>query len=286
MIDENLLFIILITVFSVFIINKQPKLIATISLIIILYYFYKLKFTNTKEFFTFIKTKIKEGFEPCSSNNIGYCDNDGSASNITFLPDIMRRGIPSNNINNNSIIKLKKEDFIIDKRLQLGKEEISIDTIIREVPLLIDYKLYQENVINFVMNLKNDDTIQKTFLCKKIKYIMTKIFYNAYNTVINRKYNINTYNELLLSQREFNDTLNIVTLLGFSENSTNDDNKILELQKEFKTMNDKLNEYIIEKVNAIKPIDYNITTSFLPQKNEPQGIIYLEDTDYSNYMGL
>ena len=57
------------------IVNKQPKLIATISLIIILYYFYKLKFTNTKEFFTFIKTKIKEGFEPCSSNNIGYCDN-------------------------------------------------------------------------------------------------------------------------------------------------------------------------------------------------------------------
>ena len=53
-----------------------------------------------------------------------------------------------------------------------------------------------------------------------------------------------------------------------------------------KTMNDKLNEYIIEKVNAIKPNDYTITTSFLPQKNEPQGITYLDDTDYSNYMGL
>ena len=40
-IDDSL-FIILITVFSVFIINKQPKLIATIILILIVYYFYKL----------------------------------------------------------------------------------------------------------------------------------------------------------------------------------------------------------------------------------------------------
>ena len=283
MIDENLLFIILITVFSVFIINKQPKLIATIILILIVYYFYKLKFTNTKEFLTFIKNKVKEGFEPCSINNIGYCDNEGSASNTTFLPDIMRSAIPSNTINNNSSIKLKKEDFLIDKRLKLGKEEISIDEIIKEVPTLIDYKLYLEKVINFVMNIKNDDTIQKAFLCKKIKYNMTKIFYNSYNTVTNRKYTINTYNELLLSQREFNDTLNILDLLGLNEI---DNNKLLELQKEFKNMNEKLNDYIIEKVNNIKSNDYDITTSFLPQKNEPQGVTYLDNNEYSNYMDL
>ena len=57
------------------------------------------------------------------------------------------------------------------------------------------------------MSIKNDDTLQKAFLCKKIRYTMTKVFYNSYNTVTNRKYSINTYNELLLSQREVNDTL-------------------------------------------------------------------------------
>jgi len=283
MIDENLLFIILITVFSVFIINKQPKLIATIILILIVYYFYKLKFTNTKEFLTFIKNKVKEGFEPCSINNIGYCDNDGSASNTTFLPDIMKSGITSNTINNNSSIKLKKEDFLIDKRLKLGKEEISIDEIIKEVPTLIYYKLYLEKVINFVMSIKNDDTLQKAFLCKKIRYTMTKVFYNSYNTVTNRKYTINTYNELLLSQREFNDTLNILGLIGLNEI---DNNKLLELRKEFKKMNEKLNDYIIEKVNDIKSNDYDITTSFLPRKNEPQGVTYLDNNEYSNYMDL
>jgi len=195
----------------------------------------------------------------------------------------MRSAIPSNTINNNSSIKLKKEDFLIDKRLKLGKEEISIDEIIKEVPTLIDYKLYLEKVINFVMNIKNDDTIQKAFLCKKIKYNMTKIFYNSYNTVTNRKYTINTYNELLLSQREFNDTLNILDLIGLNEI---DNNKILELRKEFKTMNEKLNDYIIEKVNDIKSNDYDITTSFLPQKNEPQGVTYLDNNEYSNYMDL
>jgi len=283
MIDENLLFIILITVFSVFIINKQPKLIATIILILIIYYFYKLRFTNTKEFFTFITNKIKEGFEPCSVANIGYCDNEGSGSNTTFLPDIMRSGIPSNTINNNSVIKLKKEDFFIDKRLQLGKEEISIEKIIKEIPTLIDYKLYMEKVINFIMTIKTDDTLQKMFLCKKIKYNMTKIFYNSYNTIINKQYNINTYNELLLSQREFNDTLNILALIGLNEIYSN---KVIKLQKEFKTMNTKLNEYIIEKVNDIKPNDYNITTSFLPRKNEPSGVTYLDNNEYSNYLDL
>ena len=112
---------------------------------------------------------------------------------------------------------------------------------------------------------------------------MTKVFYNSYNTVTNRKYTINTYNELLLSQIEFNDTLNILGLIGLNEI---DNNKILELQKEFKNMNEKLNDYIIEKVNDIKSNDYDITTSFLPRKNEPQGVTYLDNNEYSNYMDL
>jgi len=133
------------------------------------------------------------------------------------------------------------------------------------------------------MNIKNDDTTQKVFLCKKIRYTMTKVFYNSYNTVTNRKYSINTYNELLLSQREFNDTLNILGLIGLNEI---DNNKILELRKEFKKMNEKLNDYIIEKVNDIKSNDYDITTSFLPRNNEPQGVTYLDNNEYSNYMDL
>ena len=246
MIDENLVFIILITVFVIFIINKQPKLVATLFIVMVIYCLYKRNFTNPREFTTFIQNKVKEAFEPCSISNMGYCDNNESSfGNTTFLPDIMRSAPPSNSINsinNTNQVKLKLEDYTIDKRLKLGKEAISIDEMINAVPLLLDYKLYLETLIKFVLSIKTDDTIQKDFLAKKIQNNMTKVFYNAYNTVMNKTYPINTYNDLLYSQLQFNETVNIFTFLGLNEV---DNNKLLEYQKQFNTMNEKLNEYII-----------------------------------------
>lgn len=282
-IDKNLIFIILITVFAVFLLNKQPKLIAIIILTIIVYYLYKRHFTNPKEFFNFIQTKVKEGFEPCSRSNMSYCGGDGSQSNMTFLPDIIRSSHPSDNINNTSNVKLKLEDFIIDKRLQLGKEQITIDEMIASIPLLLDYKLYLERLMKFVLNLKTDDTIQKEFLANKLRYKMTKVFYSAYNTVTNKTYLVNIYNELIYAERDFNDTLNIFILLGLDEYNNN---KIIEYQKEFKTMNETLNEYVSQKVNDITPNDYNITTTFLPRKGEPIGISELDNNMDISYLDL
>jgi hypothetical protein len=283
MIDENLIFIILITVFAVFLLNKQPKLIAIIILTIIVYYLYKRHFTNPKEFFNFIQTKVKEGFEPCSSSNMSYCGGDGSQSNMTFLPDIIRSNEISNNINDSSNVKLKLEDFLIDKRVKLGKEQITVDEMIVSIPLLLDYKLYLERLMKFVLNLKTDDNIQKEFLANKLRYKMTKVFYSAYNTIINKSYLINIYNELIYAEREFNDTLNIFILLGLDEYNNN---KMMEFQKEFKTMNKTLNAYISEKVNDITPNDYNITTTFLPRKGEPIGISELDNNMDISYLEL
>jgi len=273
MIDENLLFIILLTLVIVFIANRSPRFVITFILIVIIYFFYKRHFVNPKEFMTFMKKQLKEAFQPCNNSNMGYCDNE--SSNLS----------PTSNINNSSVVKLKKEDFLIDKRLKLGKEEITIEEIIRTVPLLINYKTYLETLIQFVISIKTDDSIQKEFLGKKIRHTMSKVFYNAYNTVNNKKYPIYSYNKLLYSQREVNNTLNIFTFLGLNEY---ENNKLLELQKEFKTMNEILNEYIVEKVNDITPNNYNITTSFLPRKDEPEpvGVNYLNDTDYTNYTDL
>ena len=279
MIDENLIFIILVTVFVIFIINKQPKLVATLFIIIIIYSLYKRNFTNPREFTTFIQNKVKEAFEPCSISNMGYCENQSSFGDTTFLPDIMRSAPPNNSINNLNNVKLKLEDYTIDKRLNVGKEAISIDEMISSVPLLLDYKLYLETLIKFVLSIKTDDTIQKDFLAKKLQNNMTKVFYNAYNTVNNKTYPINTYNELVYSQLQFNETLNIFTFLGLNEVVNN---KLLKFQKEFNTMNEKLNEYIIEKVNDIMPNDYDITTSFLPRKGEPMGVSTL-DNDINVY---
>ena len=279
MIDENLVFVILVTVFFLFIINKQPKLVATLCIVMIIYYLYKRNFTNPKEFTTFIQNKVKEAFEPCSISNMGYCDNESSFGTTTFLPDIMRSNMASNSINNSNTIKLKLEDYTIDKRLNVGKEAITIEEMINVVPLLLDYKLYLETLIKFVLSIKTDDTIQKDFLAKKIQNNMTKVFYNAYNTVMNKKYPINTYNELLYSQVQFNQTLNIFTFLGLNEVVNK---KLLDFQKQFNTMNEKLNEYVVEKVNDITPQDYDITTSFLPRKGEPMGVGTL-DNDINIY---
>ena len=273
LIDENLIFVALIIVFVIFLVNKQPKLIAIIVFIILFYYVYKSRFTNPREFIEFIKTKFTEGFEPCSMMNSAYCGGDYGSSNMTFLPDSIRSAPLGNNINNNinniANVMLKPEDYKIDKRMKVGVRDITVDEIIASVPPLLDYKMYLEKIVKFVLNVKSDDPIQKDFLAKKLRHKMTMIFYNAYNTVNEKSYPINTYNDLLYAEREFDDTLNIFIFLGMNES---DSYTLSLLQKEFKSLNDKLNEFVIEKVNDILPNDYDITTSFLPAKDEPEGI--------------
>lgn len=289
MIDENLIFIILITVFIIFIITKQPKLIGISLLILIIYCIYKRNFTNPLDFTTYIKNKIIETFETCSSTNMAYCNNtNANSNNMSFLPDIIRGAIPllndntNDNTNDLTKVKLKLEDYTIDKRIKIGIETFTIEEMIKDVPMLLDYKMYLDRLIKFVLYIKTDDNIQKDFLAKKLCQNISKVFYNAYNTVNNKKYPINTYTELLYSQMQFNESLNIFTFLGLNEF---DNNKIIEFQKEFKNMNNKLNEYVIEKVNDITLNDYDITTSFLPRNGEPLGIstsdIYM-DNNYAD----
>ena len=283
MIDENVLFIILFSIVIIFIFNKYPRIVLTIILTIIIYLLYIRNFTNPKEFLLYIKNKAIETFETCSTSNMAYCDSDGNKSNMTFLPDIMRSAMSNDNINENTKIKLKLEDYTLDKRVKIGNEDISIEDMIKSVPILLDYKMYLDRLIKFVINIKTDDNIQKDFLAKKLCNNMTKVFYNAYNTVNNKVYPINTYNDLLYSQLQFNESLNIYTFLGLNEY---DNHKLLEFQKEFKDMNDKLNEFVVEKVNDITPNDYDITTSFLPRKGEPIGITSNDIDMNSNYADL
>ena len=267
-IDENLIFVALIIVFVIFLVNKQPKLFAIIVFISLFYYIYKSRFTNPREFIEFIRNKFTEGFEPCSMMNMAYCGGDYGSSNMTFLPDSIRSA-PINNINNLDNVSLKATDYQIDKRMKVGVRDITIDEMIASVPPLLDYKMYLEKIVKFVLGVTSDDPIQKDFLAKKLRHKMTMIFYNAYNTVNEKSYPINTYNDLLYAEREFDDTLNIFIFLGMNES---DSYTLSLLQKEFKDLNNKLNEFIIEKVNDILPNDYDITTSFLPAKDEPIGI--------------
>ena len=201
--------------------------------------------------------------------NPAYCGGDYGSSNMTFLPDSIRSAPPSNNINNIVNVSLKVEDYKIDKRMKVGVRDITVDEMIASVPPLLDYKMYLEKIVKFVLGVKSDDPIQKDFLAKKLRHKMTMIFYNAYNTVNEKSYPINTYNDLLYAEREFDDTLNIFIFLGMNESDTY---TLSLLQKEFKDLNNKLNEFVIEKVNDILPNDYDITTSFLPTKDEPEGI--------------
>ena len=267
--DENIIFIALLIIFLVFIVQKQPKLVAIIILIILAYIIFKSRFTNPREFINYVSNKFTEAFEPCSMNNQAYCGED-VGSNMTILPDMLRSApIGSNSINSMSKIQLKLEDYQIDKRLKMGVKQLTIDEMIAAVPPLLDYKIYLEKIVKFTLGCKTDDPTQKDFLARKLRFKMTKIFYNAYNTVNDKSYPINNYNELLYSEREFNDTLDIFVFLALNEDDTY---KLSILQKEFKELNKKLNQFVIDKVNSITANDYYITSSRLPELDEPQGV--------------
>jgi hypothetical protein len=277
MIDENLIFITLVIVFFIFFVNKYQKLVGTLIIIIIVYIIYKKNFTNPRDFINYMKTTITEGFEPCSFNNQVYCGTDYNKSNMTLLPDYIRGAIPSNDI---KTFEIRPEDYQIDKRTKMGLKDISVEEMISEIPALLDYKIYLEKIIKFVLTIKTDDPIQKDFLAKKLRHKMSLIIYNAYNTINEKVYPINTYNELIFSQRDFISVLDTFAFLGLTDYNMN---KLKEFEKEFKLISDKVNSFVIEKVNNITPNDYNITTSFLPNIDEPLGINALETIGTYNY---
>lgn len=265
--DENIIFIILIVVLIVFIVQKHPILIAIIILVTLVYWIYKKNFLSPKDFLLYINEKFQEGFEPCTMNNSSYCGPD-TGSNMTILPDFLRSA-PIGSFGPSGMMKLKPEDYKIDRRFKKGLKEITLDEIIKQVPILLDYNKYLERVIKFTLQIQTDDQIQKDFLARKLRFKMTKLFYNSYNTVTDKIYPIQTYNEVLEAQKEFNDTLNIFVFLALGDD---DKYKLDTLQKEFYEMNKKLNTFIIEKVNQLTPNDYDITSSRLPYPDEPQGI--------------
>lgn len=272
MLDENLLFIALVITFLIFIIRKHPELIAALVLIYLAYRFYKARFTNPREFIEWFKSRATEAFDggnPCTNDNQVYCGDDTN-SDYTFMPSFLR-GMPaaSNSINDSGAVSLRVEDYQLSKRLnmRMGGKDITIETMISEIPILLDYKLFLEKVIRMTLGIKTDDPIQRNFLARKLQVKMSRIFQNAYNTAVEKIYPQQSYNELLLAEREFDDTLNIFIFLGLDE-ATN--YTLAELQKEFAALNKKLNSFIAEKVNEVAPGDYNMYYNRVPETYEPQ----------------
>jgi len=281
MLDENLVFITLVIVFLIFIIRKQPELIAILFLVYLAYRFYSARFTNPREFITWLQSMATEAFtsNPCTNDNQAYCGTDTN-SDMTFFPSYLRgMAAASNSINQSDIVSLKAEDYQIDKRLKmrLGTKDISIDTMIIAIPVLLDYKLFLEKVIKFTLGIKTDDPIQRNFLARKLQVKMSRIFYNAYNTllpnppglgntVVAKIYPLQSYNELLLAERQFDDTLNIFIFLGLDDTTNY---TLAELQKEFSDLNNKLNTFVAAKVNEVAPADYNMYYNKIPEVYEP-----------------
>jgi len=199
---------------------------------------------------------------PCTNDNQAYCGDD-TYSNYRFMVS------PSNSINQIGMVSLGMNDYQIDKRLKMrvGDKDISIEFMISMIPVLLDYKLFLEKVIRFTLGIKTDDPIQRDFLARKLQVKMTKIFYNAYNTVSEKIYPQQSYSELLLAQREFDETLNIFIFLGLDD-ATN--YSLAELQKEFADLNKKLNTFVGAKVNDVVGEDYNMYYNKVPETYEPQ----------------
>jgi hypothetical protein len=270
MLDENLVFITLIIVFLIFIIRKQPELIAILVLVYLAYRFYRARFTNPREFIEWLQSRATEAFttNPCTNDNQVYCGEDTN-SDMTFFPSYMRgMAAASNSINQSGSVSLKVEDYQLDKRLKmrLGTKDISIDTMIAAIPVLLDYKLFLEKVIRFTLGIKTDDPIQRDFLARKLQVKMSRIFFNAYNTVVEKIYPQQSYSELLLAERQFDDTLNIFIFLGLDDTTNY---TLAELQKTFADLNKKLNAFVGAKVNEVAPGDYNMYYNKIPETYEP-----------------
>ena len=276
--DTNIIFVALIIIFLIFIIQTYTRIVIISVLIFIGYVIFKSRFINPRSLILYFTNKITEIFKLSNTT-----DSEGNNGNYELecsnnSNNIIQNKKSNSNSNSNNIIHktivLKCDDYYLDKKYKIYGA--TIDEIILQIPVLLDYKLYFENIIKFTLNFKTDvnDLTQKDFIAKTLRDKMSVIFHYAYNTFTNTKYPIQNYNELLIAENEFNDTLNTFVFLDLNEN---DNNNLNNLKKKFLELNNNLKQFIINKVNDIKLTDYNITTSILPQIYEPQSANIFND---------
>ena len=281
--DTNIIFVALIIIFLIFIIQTYTRIVIISVLICIGYVIFKSRFINPRSLILYFTNKITEIFKLSNTTDSeGNNGNNGNNGNYELecsnSNNIIQNKKSNSNSNSNNIIHktivLKCDDYYLDKKHKIYGA--TIDEIILQIPVLLDYKLYFENIIKFTLNFKTDvnDLTQKDFIAKTLRDKMSVIFHYAYNTFTNTKYPIQNYNELLIAENEFNDTLNTFVFLDLNEN---DNNNLNNLKKKFLELNNNLNQFIINKVNDIKLTDYNITTSILPQIYEPQSANIFND---------
>jgi hypothetical protein len=222
-----------------------------------------LRFTSPRDFISQFMNKGIELFSPCSLNNPAYCE--AKNSDWTFLPEIMRSG-------EKKIIS-ESNDVFIANRLSpntvlgtMSGNGVSMSSIMNNVPMLSEFKVFLDKVIKFIKDLPNDDSMQKEFLMNKIQNKMAQVMLTANVAATDMTLPENNYNELLFAQHDFDSTLDIVSFITLddivSENLTN-------LHKEWESLCLRLNKFIVNKVNDVKPEDYNILSGRLPDVGEP-----------------
>ena len=292
--DKNVFFVVLIVILGIFLIQKYTRLITISILCIIFYMLFKSNFTNPQDFIYWIANIYNNIYNNTSRSINSYSSNSNSSNSNSSNSISNSINSNSNNIieniksyinpNSNSNIKLDDSNlnnYYLSKSMiiSIQNSDITINNIILKIPLLLEYKLYSDDVIQFIINYVSNasnagnsiPSITYNDIAYAIKSKMVKIFKMAYITITDNTYASHSYNELLYAETEFNDALNMIDFLTLSRNTT----KTIGIFKTRITdLNNKLNQYIIDKVNDIAIThSYNITTSILPQLNEPIGFV-------------
>ena len=193
--NTNLLFIILLVTIVIFIAKQNIYLLLGILGIVIIYYWYIPRFTSPRDFLNKVSNNVIELFAPCSSNNPAYCESKNS--DWTFLPEIMRSG--------ENKIQTDSNDVFIANRLnpnsrlgRLTSNNVSMSSIMNNLPILTEFKVFLDKVTLFITNLPSDDKIQKEFLINKIQNKMAQVMLTANIVITDMTLPENNYNELFV----------------------------------------------------------------------------------------
>ena len=282
--DKHFIFVVLIVILCIFLIQKYTRLIIISILIIIFYMLFNYNFTSPRDFIYWITNIIKTINNPNSSggSSSGGSSSSGSSSSGHTSSGHTSGGIiESINSYLNPDIKPNASilnNYYLSKTMIISIQEndITINEIILHIPLLLDYKLYLDDIIQFIINYFSNasnsiPSITQNDIAYTIKSKMVNIFKTAYITITNNSYTSHSYNELLYAETEFTDALNMFDFLSLSTTNTY---TIGIFKKRIIDLNNKLNQYIIDKVNNLAfTQSHNITTSILPQLNEPVGFV-------------
>lgn len=250
------LILIIIVFLAILIVEKRPKLI--LGLLIVLVLFIYIKRQNATSI-----NEIIDAFTQPITDSLIKEDNISGANTCSITPSKMGGKVDLSGVN--------LDNNMIDRSFQIHISPEQLNEYINKVPELQLLKEFQSGIGKEIDKIQTESEQQKKYIKLDIDSKIARIYYFAYSTIADDYFPQHNYVEVLNAEREVHDAFHNLIFLGISDDEEKIQNELL---VKFEEIYKKINIYLINQVNMKNKnwdgsSNLNSRSGFLPHPEDP-----------------